>query len=125
MTLYTYRCPTCGTEAVSTERRDRLHQVCRGCGSMDPQRRVFGFAFKQPMAEHFNATVGKPVSSERQFADELKRAGERATIETGIEHNYKPVEWGDREALGVTGEGIAESNSVRAKRGDPLLPEIE
>lgn len=123
--LYHYRCTHCGTEATATHRGDRLHRVCSGCGSIEPLRRVLGFAHKRSMPEHFNHAVGRPVSSERQFADDLKRASERATIETGIEHNYKPVEWGDKEALGVTGAGIAESNSIRSKRGEPLLPEIE
>ena len=123
--IYTYRCPDCGTETTSTQRGSRLRRVCTGCGSTRPLKRVFGFSYKPAMQEHFNNAVGKPVSSMAQFTDELKRQSETASLTTGIEHNYKPLEWGDHEAFGVTNEGIEESNAVRAKQGDPLLPEIK
>lgn len=124
MPIYSYRCPTCRTEVSSTQRGDRLSRVCRGCGSTEPLKRVYGFSYQPGMQEHFNTTVGKPVSSMQKFADELARASDRASEQTGIEHNYKPVEWGDTQALGVTNEGIAESNAIRARRGEPLLPDI-
>lgn len=123
--IYHYRCSICGEEAVSTRRGDRLHRVCAGCGSTEPLRRVFGFSLKPAMAEHFNNAVGKPVSSMRQFSDELKRQSDQASMETGIEHRYVPIEPGDHETAGATNQGIHERNVARSKRGDPLLPEIK
>ena len=122
--LYTYRCGNCGAEVVSTQRGDRLARVCAGCGSTEPLRRVFGFALKPAMAPHFNNALGRYVTSDRDFGDGLKRASETASITTGIEHDYKPLEWGDHAAFGATNEGIHESNIERSKRGAPLLPDI-
>lgn len=123
--IYTYRCTDCGTEDTATLPVDRLPRVCRGCGAPGPLHRVFGFSHKPGMEEHFNNTVNKPVSSMRQFEDELKRAGDEASAQTGIPHRYVPVDWGDKEALGVTNEGIHESNVARSKMGAPLLPDLD
>lgn len=121
--IYTYRCE-CGAETYSTKQGDRLNQMCRSCARPGPLKRVWGFAYKQPMQPHWNNTLGRGVSGMREFNDGLKRASDEATARTGIPHNYQPVEWGDKQALGVTGEGIAESNAIRSKRGEPLLPEL-
>jgi len=127
--IYTYRCPNCGHEEYSTERGDRLRPgrqgVCHGCGQSDkPFHRVFGFSYREPMQPHFNNAVGRYVSSESDFGDELKRASETASATTGIEHDYKPLEWGDKDAFGATNEGIHESNISRERQGAPLLPDI-
>ena len=122
--IYTYRCPNCGHEEMSTQRGDRLNRVCAGCGSREPLRRVFGFSYREPMQPHFNNAVGRYVSSESDFGDELKRASETASMTSGIEHDYKPLEWGDHQAFGATNEGIHESNISRERQGAPLLPDI-
>jgi hypothetical protein len=77
------------------------------------------------MHEHFNHTLGKPVSDMNQFTRELRVAGEAAEERTGIPHRYAPVEYGDAAAVGATGEGIYESNVERSRRGEPLLPTID
>jgi len=119
--IYEYRCPKCRALTTSTHRGDRLHEPCGACGH-SPLHRKFSVAVKPMMHEHFNKAVGKPISSMRQFKDELKAASEKATEETGIPHNYVPVEYGDREAFGATGEGIYERNVRRSKVGLPPLP---
>lgn len=124
MPLYEYKCPQCNTRVPSTERGDRLQQICRGCGNT-PLHRVFGFTAPAMMQEHFNNTLGRNVHGMRDFTEGLKLASERATLETGIEHNYKPLEWGDHQAFGASNEGIHESNVLRSKKGLPLLPEIK
>lgn len=124
MTMYEYKCPVCGTRAVSGDRSNRLATFCLTCEGMVEYRRVFSFSAPQVMHEHFNRTVGKPISDMKQFARELSKQSDLATERTGIEHRYVPVEAGDAAAVGATNEGIAESNRVRASRGEPLLPEI-
>jgi hypothetical protein len=76
------------------------------------------------MQEHFNHSVMEPVSSMRGYTDILKRRSEEAFLHTGIEHDFKPLEWGDAQAFGATNEGIHESNVERSRIGAPLLPEI-
>jgi hypothetical protein len=69
----------------------------------------------------FNPTLQRPISSHRQFRDELKRESERASEQTGMEHRYEPVDPTDKKKLGVTEQGIHESNVVRAKQGLPTF----
>jgi putative FmdB family regulatory protein len=136
MPLYEYRCPDCNSRSVSETRADRLDGMCPRCGPRT-HRRVFGFNHKPGMEQHWNTTVGQPISSMTQFNDALKQASEAAAREQivytadgepvripGVESNFQPLEWGDHAAFGATGDGIAESNSKRSKAGLPLLPEI-
>lgn len=121
---YEYRCPECDYRVRWDECKNRHVAFCPE-HEVQKFKRVFGFSHVKSMESHFNNTVGKPISSMRQFKSELARKSDEATLRTGIEHNYQPVEWGDKERLGVTGEGIYESNKRRAEIGAPLLPEIE
>lgn len=113
---YEYRCPMCQTRVTSDVRAERLQINCEVCGYL-PLHRVYGFTYNKPMPEHFNTTVNKPISSQRQFNEELKRASEVATLETGIEHKYEPVDPGDTKHLGVTGEGLEATNRARHAMG--------
>lgn len=125
MPLYTYRCPECRSTVTSTSRGNTLDVICACCGAQSTHRRVFGFNMKPMMHEHFNRTVGKPISDMRQFERELKKQSDLATETTGVEHRYVPVEAGDHAAVGATSEGIDESNRIRSMRGEPLLPVID
>jgi hypothetical protein len=143
MPLYDFRCPDhrdvhdtlmCAiADAPLT-----LYSFCDFCQSMRDFKRVFGFNHKPGMEEHLNQSVGKPISSMRQYRDELSRKsdemgqdriyqtadGEKVIV-PGIPVNYKPLEWGDHQAFGATNEGIDASNRERSKLGMPLLPEIK
>lgn len=125
MPIYEYKCPYCNYRVPSLERADKLHvEECPSCGFSGDYKRVFGFAMKPIMHEHFNRSVQKPISSMKQYADELKRKSDEESARDGMERRYVPVDLGDPGAIGVSNEGIHESNIERAKNGDPLLPEI-
>lgn len=138
MIQYEYKCFSCGAIRHSEERESNIFAMCRSCDSWKQHKRVWGFNYRPGMEPHYNRAVGAPVSSMKQFKDKLKAKseemaqpqtfetldGERVTI-PGIETNYQPLEWGDHQAFGATNEGIEESNRIRAKNGDPLLPEIK
>ena len=100
MRTYEYRCRTCRTTQTSTTYG---LDVCLVDGCLGALKRVYSISFTRPFAEHFNHTVGKPVSSQQQFADELKRASEEASLRTGVEHRYVPT---DPSMLGATQEGM-------------------
>jgi hypothetical protein len=69
------------------------------------------------MREHWNPTVGRYVTNERDFNDGLKRASEDATLTTGTEHDFQPVDLRDMDACGATGEGLEHSKRVRRAQG--------
>lgn len=84
-----------------------------------PSRRVWGFGFKPIIHSYYNPAVGREISSNAQFRSELARASEAAStphveiddygnshVITKAPHNFVPVDWRDKAALGVTNEGL-------------------
>lgn len=125
MPVYEYKCPECQTRATLPHRANRFTVDCAGCGTMREYKRVFSFSSPEMMHQHFNVTVGKPISDMAQFKSELARASEAAEARTGIPCNYQPIDMADTAAVGATSEGIHESNLTREKQGAPLLPVIK
>lgn len=103
MILYTYRCVNCGREHLSDTRADALPftPCCK-----DEGRRIWGFGMVKAMPEHWNATLGKPISTRQQFQDGLKAQSEHMSERLGFDQNYVEVDPTDRATLGVTDEGI-------------------
>ena len=75
---------------------------CTGC-----RYKTVQVAATPAMQPHFNHAVGDYVTSDRDFREALKRAGERNSLATGMNHEYEPRYPGDlpepphREADGV------------------------
>lgn len=80
-------------------------------------RVISGFCFQRSMEGHYNLAVGQYVSNERELRDSLKVASERATIRTGVEHRFVPVDLRDKERLNVTEEGLDETMKVQTDSG--------
>jgi DNA-directed RNA polymerase subunit RPC12/RpoP len=99
---FEYQCDSCGT-ILSLQRGDRIS--CPNCGLTAKRR--FSFNRQSMFQDHYNNAVGRYVTNDRQFRDELKKGAEAATQRTGLEHNYEPVDVGDRAAYGITEEHIA------------------
>lgn len=57
------------------------------------------------MVRRFSFSVLPPLSNPVN-RDQLKMTADRQTERTGIPHNYSPVDLRDKEALGVTSEGL-------------------
>jgi hypothetical protein len=64
------------------------------------------------MREHFNVSTGQFVNNEQQFADQLKIKSEEASLRTGMDHNFVPVDVTDMKALGVTEEGLEHTRRI-------------
>ena len=104
-TKYEFVCSGCsGLTFLATT---RFPDACP-LGHTQVQRK-WGFGFVRTWSDpHFNQAVGKPVSNQAQFVDELKRASDAASEELGMEHRYLPMDPRDRDATRVTTEAPVE-----------------
>lgn len=77
-----------------------------------PATRDFVFQFKPDTPEHFNHSVGRYVSNERELRDAIKRQSDEASERNGIEANLEfltRADMADPTAHGVTDEGLESS----------------
>lgn len=134
MILYGYECRECGQEYTSEYQGNVLQVidiargVCGGdavyvnqecvCGNGEIKRK-YSLAVHRPMHEHFNHSVGKPISSDRQFRDELKRKSEEHFLRTGIPADYVPSDPTEtRKAVEESGGiGLESTNRRRVNEG--------
>lgn len=128
MPTYQYRCDTEGCGAIadvkdSLEPRLRIewedgkiaHYVEGDhCGTM---RRIYSFSYITPMPEHYNMSVGKVVSSNRQFRNELRRSSEELEERTGIPHSLVPVDPADMKDFQVDDSGLKETHDAMVRGG--------
>lgn len=119
MPAYDFRCSAC---SQTTERYQPLAETtraisCPQCGGLAHKVLSFPRANPSPFREHFNMAVGEHVHSRRQFADKLKAASDRQSARTGLAHNYVPIDLRDREACGVTDEGLESTARAEVAAG--------
>lgn len=117
MPIYEFRCRRCG----HTDHRTRPSDTIGPCPMCEQGelRRVFSFQVAPVMPTHLNKTTGTIVGSSRQFAHDLRVAGQKLTEKDGIPRDYQPVDLSDAKALGVTGEGLDSTNRHRVANGLP------
>jgi hypothetical protein len=125
--IYEYKCPECDQRYLTEFRGDRLNlwQVNfsaalkhdRACDYNGEMLRVFSFSVVPMLQEHWNASLNKPITSDRHFREELKRASEEAFLYDGFDHDYQPVDSEDTKSLGVTAEGLDHTNRARVAEG--------
>lgn len=98
MPIYEYQCRNCGVveaDLAPMEASSRLAGLgCVQCG-VGRLKRLFAFHPAPVMHEHFNHSVGRPISSMRQFKDELARMNDWNTARTGIPHQAEPCSLAD------------------------------
>lgn len=102
---YQFRCDAC--RQLYTVDNPTHPQPCPSCGLS--VKRVWSFTTGKGMPEHYNNAVGQFVTNKRQFYDGLKMKSEEASIRTGMDHNYEPIDpsdMADAKAHGVTDEGL-------------------
>ena len=71
------------------------------------------------MQEHYNHSIGQFVTNKQQFYDGLKRQGEIASLHSGLDTDYQPIDptdMKDPSSHGVTEEGLEET--FRSQRND-------
>ena len=114
MPIYQFRCRECGSERESQSREI----VSCACGGVS--RRVFHANIASGFRPHFNHSVGRYVTSQRQFNDALKHASDANSLTTGTDHNYQPVDITDPRACGATDEGL--EHTAKVKRDSGVTP---
>jgi hypothetical protein len=118
--FYAYRCPACGRQIESLQRGDRLQCSCGASA-----HRNFRFRTQTAFQPHFNQTLGHHVNNAAEFKDGLKRASEEATLKTGMEHDFQPVDLADHQTFGISDNEAQEQKdrikSWNAKHGKRSL----
>jgi predicted RNA-binding Zn-ribbon protein involved in translation (DUF1610 family) len=123
---YEYRCKSCPREIRSDTRADSI--PCPSCSQ--PAQRQWGFAYKAGFQGGYNPTLGRNISSRRELRTALSMASEKAMQPRyNVDNNgeihevvpppvdYKPVDMRDKEALGVTSEGLDSTYDALRKAG--------
>jgi hypothetical protein len=118
---YEYRCDACDLTFRSDWRDDTV--MCLRCTRW--ARRVWGFSVLPagPSAEHRSelARASEKASAPRGIWD----AGGNKTIVTPPEHRYAPIDLRDKEACGVTDEGLPETyDALRRAGNDPAADHL-
>ena len=118
--MYSYVCGSCNVETESREFSSigKAHpsSSCPLCGGI-LWRAASMPAFRRPMEEHFNHSVGRVIHSDAQFRSELSRASDERSELLGVDHKFVPFDVGDKEACGVTDEGLDETAKKRHDSG--------
>lgn len=114
MPLYEYLCDSCGHRTETLERGDRA--PCEQCGLS--ARRKWGFRRQSSsFAAGFNPSVGRHVGSMGELKSHFARISEEQTRATGMEVDIQPVDYSDREAVGITDADIDRMKEEKAKAG--------
>lgn len=113
MPVYEYKCRECG-QVYESQRRGAEGECLRCPGQV---KRVFGFSYVAPMQEHFNNSVGKVIRTDAQLKSEFARLSDEAEMYTGNPHKFVPIDPHDKEALGVTDEGLASTHDQQVAEG--------
>ena len=101
MPTHDYRCPAGHTARDVYQRLADPVQATRTMRCPDPDCNLFAVkviampGVKRSFAEHMNTATGKYTQTAAEHRENLKRASEKATLRTGIEHNYVPMDHAD------------------------------
>lgn len=124
MPTYQYRCRKCNQLYEEWAERDQKTELddavfLRGCVLCDgPVRPSYNTVrFGSVMHEHYSPATGTIVSDPRQFDRDVRRLEEEATIRDGIPTTFSQVDLSDREALGVTDEGLKSTHDRQVETG--------
>lgn len=128
MALYAYVCVSCDTrEEISNgavplaDFNPPSDMQCTSCGGV--MRRRYSLSIHRPMQDHYNNTTNSMIGSNRQFREELKRQSETATLKTGIEHNFEPIDRSElkKNVVASDGMGLESTNRERVKNGQHAI----
>lgn len=105
MAEFQYKCAQCQVIFTTLSRTDI--PPCPVCEQQ--ATRDYVFQFKPDIPEHFNHSIGRYVTNERELRDAIKRQSDEASERNGIETNLEYLtraDMADPSAHGVTDEGL-------------------
>lgn len=126
MTINRFICKRCGyikdTEGVVGQ-SPVYPDKCPACGDGEWRRDYRSVGLVNPMMEHWNNTTGTVVSDMKGFKNDLKRRSDEATMRTGIEHNYEPIDYADvaQVVRDSDGKGLEDTNRARHLEGKSTI----
>ena len=120
MPMYEFKCKNCRRTTTLLE-----NTAPRKCAYCDHKSviRVYSFSPKTSFQPHYNTALGRWVTSEKDFKDGLKSASDAASVRTGLDTNYVPVEWQDKETFRATEDGM--DNYHRSHYNNTLAQETD
>lgn len=81
-----------------------LFPVCPVCEG--PSCKLYSFSTTRPLNINPHLTGDPNVTSMRQLKESFHIASLEAEERTGLKHDFQPVDLRDKDALGVTDEGL-------------------
>lgn len=117
--IYGYKCRSCGNSRESILRDDTRPCACGGVSRRDYHVSIRSRSAFQP---HFSHSVGQYVYTEMGFNESLKRAAERNTIATGVEHQYEMIDPAELAREAPVGDTQIIENRAKMVR-DQRIPE--
>jgi len=111
MTIYQYRCDSCGT--IETQQRGDMVR-CPNCG-LTAKRKWQVNKGAPAMDGHFNYAAGQYVRNETELRDAFKKTSEEQTKLTGNQVTIEPVDYRDREACGITDSDVERLKQEKAE----------
>mgnify|MGYP001591073377 CR=1 FL=1 len=112
------RCNACGNTTIelSDVRIGEYVGPCNICHEGLLQR-IASFSFARGWRPHWNTAVGGYVENKRQMEDSLKQLSDRESARLGTTQTYERVDMREKEALGVTDEGLDATRKRRREAG--------
>jgi len=110
--IYEYKCKVCGQPyALVTDMEDdysRRSYLGMQCDLACPGKlaRVYSLNVQKSMQEHWNPSVGRYINNMGEMKSALAEKSDEMSERLRMPVNYQPVDLREKEALGVTDEGI-------------------
>jgi len=105
MPVYEYRCSACDglhRQTMTVGEYGALAEIpeCRHCGVR--LKRRFSFAAAEVLHEHWNHSLGGPVSDHRKFREGLRRKSDEMSARLGQDVNLQPIDASDPTTVGAS-----------------------
>lgn len=104
MPRYDFVCDMCGKQVEKTFGLNDSHTVeCHGL-----MRKLMPKSFGFHRTGFYSPGLGKEITSQRAYKNDLKQKSEEMTERTGMVHDFQPVDLNDTKSLGVDNRGIGD-----------------
>lgn len=120
---YSFLCEPCDAEIILREYQPigaSPSATCPLCGGRI-KRMVSSPSIVHGTEPHFNVATNTFIQSDSHYKSELSRLSDEMSERTGANHKYVPVDLREREALGVTDEGL-DTTAKRMRDSGETMP---